>query len=532
MLSGSCSPIDPEYLRLARETGGQAFVIAENETFESTKLADFTLRPDSVDIAHINGTLSATPVTYTIPVDSTLTSVTFSVSGTDGAIVKRPDGSTVQSTDPGVNSANISGGTIFSISDPADGAWSVTVSGDGEFTIKVIGESPLSFSSFEVVEVGGGSGHEGYFPIGGLPLAGTVNKVVADLSPGNFNSAQFELRNPNGALLQTLALSEIPHDEAGTTRQYFGDVTFPTVSVLAHVTGTDSNGQAFQRVVPKRIKAQTVKIKAPLFSEIYPGRDFSFTAQVTNHGASDTFTIKATDDESLIRKISPSAFTLNTGETINVTVNVKAPADIPAGSMDVVTLTVGSSGASDTNNFAVTELSIVPELEIGPESTLGGNAAIGTIRLFDGIAFEPGTVVTLSSSDTAVATVPPGVTVQPGDQQASFVITTAPVSSVTPVTITASHGTVNHTAVLKVVPADDSLVSVNVSEGKVLGGNPAKARVSLNGPAPAGGATVTLTSNSTAASEVIGSIKEIPERLDRQQRCVVDFRWSRHVARI
>ncbi len=508
-VSGSCSPIDPEYFRVARETGGQTFVIAESETFEATKLADFTVRPDSVDIAHINGTLSATPATYTVPVDSTLTSVTFSVSGPEGAVVKRPDGSTVQLTDTNVSSADISGGTVLSITDPADGVWSVTVSGGGEFTIRVTGESPLSFSSFDIVQLGGLEGHEGYFPVEGLPLAGPVNKVIADLSAGNFNTAQFELRNVNGDLLQTLALSEIPVVETGTARQYIGDVTFPAVPVLAHVTGTDLNGQAFQRVVLKTIKPQTVQITAPRANEIYPDREFSYTAQVTNHGVSDTFKIDASDDESLIRKISPSAFTLNTGQTIEVTVNLKTPADIPPGSMDVITLSVASTGASETKNFALTELMIVPELEIGPDSVLGGNPSVGTIRLFNGVAPEPGTVVSLSSSDTGVATVPATVTVQPDYRQESFVISTLPVTAVTQVTITASYGTVSKTAVLKVAPAEHSLVSMSLSEGKVLGGNPVKARVILNGPAPAGGATVALNSDSSVAS--VPSSVTIPE---------------------
>ena len=344
VLTGSCSPIDPEYFRVARETGGQAFVVAESETFEATKLADFTVRPDSVNIAHINGTLSATPTTYTVPVDSTLDSVTFSVSGTDGAIVKRPDGSTVQPTDANVESADISGGTILSITEPVDGAWTVTVSGDGEFTIRVTGESPLRFSSFDIVQLGGLAGHEGYFPISGQPLAGPVSKVIADLSPGNFNTAQFELRSANGTLLQTLALSEIPNVETGITKQFIGDVTFPTVPVLAHVTGTDINGQAFQRVVANPIKPQTVQITAPSANQIYPGRDFSYTAQITNHGAADTFKIDASDDEGFIRKVSPSAFTLNTNETVEVTVHLKTPADIPAGSMDVIMLSVSSTG--------------------------------------------------------------------------------------------------------------------------------------------------------------------------------------------
>ena len=499
-VTGSCSPIDPEYFRIARETGGQAFVIAETETFEATKVADFTVRPDSADIAHINGTLSATPTTYTVPVDSTLTSVTFSISGSDSATVKRPDGSTVQSTDANVNSANISGGNVLSITDPADGAWSVTVSGGGEFTIRVTGESPLHFSSFDVVKLGGIPEHEGYFPIDGLPLAGPVSKVMAHLSAGEFNTAQFELRTTNGALLQTLALSEIPNSEVDTSRQYFGDVTFPAVPVVIHVTGTDTNGQAFQRVIPKTIKPQTVQITAPQMNEIYPGQNLSYTAQVTNHGVSDTFKIEASDENNFIRYISPSAFTLNTGETINVTVNVKIPTGALAGSRDVIALNVASTGASGANNFAVTELMVVPHLEIRPGSALGGNPSVGTVRLVDGVAPEPGTVVTLSSSDTSVATVPATVTVQPGSQQESFVISTAAVSAMSSVTITASYGTISETAVLKVVPAEDSLVSMSVSPGKVLGGNPAKARVMLNGPAPAGGATVTLSSNSAAAS--------------------------------
>lgn len=507
-LSGSCSPYDPEYFRVARETGGQVFIIDPNETFEATKLAGFTVRPNSVDIAHINGTLSATPVTYTVPVDSTLTSVTFSVSGSDSAIVKRPDGSTVQPADAGVNSANISGGNVLSITDPADGAWSVTVSGGGEFTIRVTGESPLHFSSFDIVKLGGVI-HQAYFPFDGLPLVGQVSKVTAELSPGQFNSAQFELRTSDGALLQTLALSEIPNPEVDTTRQYLGDVSFPAVPVLVHVTGTDINGQPYQRVIPKTIKAQTVEVTAPRAEEIYRGQDLSYTAQVTNHGAPDTFKIEASDDYNFIRQISPSAFTLNTGETINVTVNLKTPADVLPGSRDVVTLNVESTGASEANNFAATELMVVPHLEIGPWSVIGGSPSVGTVRLFSGLAPEAGTVVTLSSSDTGVASVPASVTVEAESHQKSFLVETSAVSTVTDVTITASYGTVSETAVLKVTPAADSLVSVHLSPGKVLAGNAVEASVTLNGPAPAGGATVVLSSNSAAAT--VPSSVTIPE---------------------
>ena len=231
MLSGSCSPIDPEYYRIARETGGQAFVISENDAQEATKLADFTVRPDAVDVAHINAILSATPVTYTVPVDSTMTNVTFSVSGATNTTITRPNGTTVAPTDAGVTPANISRGKVLSIANPTAGMWSVTVSGDGEFTMRVMGESTLRFSLFEVVELRGIQGHEGYFPISGSPIAGQLSKLSARVAAGNFSTAQFELRSTNGALVQTLSLGELPNLEGDTSRQFFGEATLPNSCV-------------------------------------------------------------------------------------------------------------------------------------------------------------------------------------------------------------------------------------------------------------------------------------------------------------
>jgi hypothetical protein len=510
MLSGSCSPIDPEYYRVSRETGGQSFVIGDTEAYEATKLADFAVRPDSVDIAHINGTLSATPVTYTVPVDSTLTSVTFSVSGSPVTTITRPNASVVQATDPGVQSANVSGGKVLSIANPAVGTWSVTVQGDGEFTIRVMGESALRLSSFDVVEAHGLPEHEGYEPIAGQPIAGQINKLAAEISAGTFNSAAFELRSPGGAVIQTLALSEIPNTEAGGAREYFGEATLPGDPVMAYVTGTDVNGHAFQRVMPRVIKPQTVQITAPSLKRIYPGHELGFNVQVTNYGVAGTFQLTASDETDFITYISPSAFTLNTNESIYVTVNVKAPASLTNSIVDKLTLTVASTGSSDAKNSAITQLDLVPELEVGPVSVLGGEPSIGTVRLFNAPAPSAGTAVTLTSSNPSVVSVPASVDVRFGRSEESFVISTATVTQMTPVTISASYGSVNLQTVLQVAPAADSLVSVDMSPSALKGGEDSRAIVSLNGPAPAGGATVTLSSSLPSVATVPASVT-IPE---------------------
>lgn len=499
MLSGSCSPIDPEYYRVARETGGQAFVISENEAQEATKIADFVVRPDSVDVAHINGILSATPVTYTVPVDSTMTSVTFSVSGATSTTITRPNGTVVAPTDAGVTPANISGGKVLSIANPAAGTWSVTVSGDGEFTMRVKGESPLRFSSFDVVELRGVLGHDGYLPISGTPIAGQLSKLSARVSAGNFSTAQFQLRSTNGTLVQTLSLPELPNLQGDTSREFFGEATLPTTPVLAHVTGVDTNGQTYQRVVPTVIRAQTIAIDAPRFKEIYPGHAFTFTTQVTNYGAPGTFELDVSDEQGFVGYVSPSAFTLNTGASIEVTVTGKAPIDT-AGTTDEITLSVASTGLSDAKNSAVTDLNVLPELEVGPQSVLGGNGAIGTVRLFDGPALPGGTVVTLESSNPSVAAVPATVTVPAAMQSESFQILTTTVATPTPVTITATYGAISLTSVVHVMPAADSLVSVELTSSIVAGGGRTKATINLNGPAPVGGATVTLSSDLPVAT--------------------------------
>ena len=128
----------------------------------------------------------------------------------------------------------------------------------------------------------------------------------------------------------------------------------------------------------------------------------------------------------------------------------------------------------------------VPSLGVSPSSVAGGSASTGTVKL-SGPAPSGGAVVSLSSSNTSVASVPASVTVGSGATSATFAITTSAVTVSTLVTVSASYAGVTRTATLTVTPpVAVALSSLGVNPSSVVGGSPSTGTVTLSGPAPSG----------------------------------------------
>jgi hypothetical protein len=138
-------------------------------------------------------------------------------------------------------------------------------------------------------------------------------------------------------------------------------------------------------------------------------------------------------------------------------------------------------------------------ITLNPSTVVGGQTTTGTVML-NGAAGPGGVVVSLFSY--APVTVPPSVTVPAGQTSAIFTISTAPVTFGTVVGVTAAVGCVAQMASLMVTtgPADPIPASLVVSPSTVVGGTSTQGTVTLNAAAPAGGAVVSLSDNSTAAS--------------------------------
>jgi len=173
-----------------------------------------------------------------------------------------------------------------------------------------------------------------------------------------------------------------------------------------------------------------------------------------------------------------------------------------------------SFSALTASDFEVVQLGWNPaggavslgSLAVNPTSVVGGQSSTGTVTL-SGPAPSGGVAVTLSSTQPAVASVPPSVTVGAGTTSLSFLISTTAVAASTPVGITASSNGTSKTATLTVTPPPlPTLSSLTLNPSKVTGGSSATGTVTLSGPAPSGGAVVLLASSKPSVAAVPSSI--------------------------
>jgi len=238
--------------------------------------------------------------------------------------------------------------------------------------------------------------------------------------------------------------------------------------------------------------------------------------------------------------LTPSSVIGGTGSTGRVTLNGPAPAGgavvslasdntaaatvpasvtVPSGSTSAtfVVATLPVSGSTPvaisalyggvTRTSALTVLPAPPatlsSLSLSPSSVIGGNGSTGTVTL-SAPAPVGGIVVSLTSSRTSAAAVPPSVTVPAGSTSATFAVTTFPVSSSTSATISASYGAVTRSSNISV--NRPSLLSLSLSPATVKGGIGSTGTVKLNGPAPAGGASVSLSSSRTSTATVPSTV--------------------------
>jgi hypothetical protein len=137
-----------------------------------------------------------------------------------------------------------------------------------------------------------------------------------------------------------------------------------------------------------------------------------------------------------------------------------------------------------------------------PASVTGGNSSTGTVTL-SGTAPSGGAVVTLSSSNTNVAWTPSSVTVATGATSATFSVSTSVLLASTTVNISGTYGAVTKPASLTVAPVPLpplALAPLTLSPSSVIGGVEASTgTVTLTRAAPAGGASVVLSSSNGAA---------------------------------
>jgi photosystem II stability/assembly factor-like uncharacterized protein len=223
----------------------------------------------------------------------------------------------------------------------------------------------------------------------------------------------------------------------------------------------------------------------------------------------------STGTVTLITAAPAGGITVTLSSSNTAVASVPASVTVAAGATSA-NFTVSTSSVSDSSGveiyavfdgatrYAQLTVTALSSVNLSPPSVTGGTTATGRVNL-SAAAPAGGAVVELSSSNPAVATIPATVTVPAGDTGAYFTVSTSAVAASTAVTISGAYGGVTRSAVLTVVPTL-TLSSVSLDPTSVTGGTTSTGMVTLNAAAPAGGATVTLSSSNTAVASVPASV--------------------------
>jgi hypothetical protein len=170
----------------------------------------------------------------------------------------------------------------------------------------------------------------------------------------------------------------------------------------------------------------------------------------------------------------------------------------------------GQAGAWSTVRTVIPQTAPPPAqlstIDLNPTTVEGGTSSAGTV--VTDVSATDGAVISLSSSNPAVASVPPTTTVPPNGFAGTFEVTTSAVSATTTATITATYNGSSRSATLTITPAGAgvTLNSVTISPSSVAGGNNTSGFVSLSAGAPAGGAVVALSSSDPAVASLPSSV--------------------------
>lgn len=197
--------------------------------------------------------------------------------------------------------------------------------------------------------------------------------------------------------------------------------------------------------------------------------------------------------------------------------SVPASVTVPAGSTST-TFTVTTTSVTQTSSVTIsataggvsrsTSLTVTPGasssptltgLSLNPDTVVEGSNSTGTVTL-SAAAPTGGVVVSLTSGNTAAATVPVSVTVPAGASSASFTVVSGTTSGTSSSVITAVAAGVSRTALFTVTTDSPTLSNLSITPLSVTGGSSATGTLTLTAPATDGGITVTLSSDSTIVS--------------------------------
>ena len=298
------------------------------------------------------------------------------------------------------------------------------------------------------------------------------------------------------SLSETNAAATVPASVTVAAGQKTATFEITTVPVTSTTTGTISGSY---NVVTRT--SGTFTVNPPALSSV------SLSPRNLTGGSQSTGTITLTGATAADETVALT--TTNSAATVPVNVIVPAGArtvtfvvtTVPVSSVATGTVSAIYRGITRTSLTLTVNPPALSTLTLNPTSVLGGAQSTGTVNLSGLAAVD--TTITLVSNRTS-AQVPPSVVVPAGAQNATFAITTTPVSATTTATVSAIYNGTTRNASLTIRPPQ--LASLTLNPTSVRAGSTSTGTVVLNGPAPSTGMSVSLSSSNRAVATVPSSV--------------------------
>jgi len=327
---------------------------------------------------------------------------------------------------------------------------------------------------------------------GGTQTTGTVR---LDGLPGP-NGFDVNLTINAGTAGYVLTPTTLHFGPSDNTKTFTLDTQPETINTSRVVTAT----RPLQGAYPAETKSGTIFVDANFLTNltlspttVNAGQTSTGTITISNTAQAGGVVVNVSSDNPTVAQVPASGTVIVPAGSTNATF----PITTSATATDTVVHITASRGATPPITRNLTVKGVTFTLSASPNSVIGGVANItGTVTLALN-APAGGVVVSLSSSNPGAASVPASVTVAAGTKVKTFTITTSTVAVTQNVTITGQTqpGT---TATTIVQIRAISLSSLVINPSYVKGGTVTHIQVSLDAPAPAGGATVTLSSSNSA----------------------------------
>ena len=222
-----------------------------------------------------------------------------------------------------------------------------------------------------------------------------------------------------------------------------GSTAYSGSSIPGQTTNAYSYLYAFDMAGASSVSAASVSLNPPV---VTGGGASQGTVTLTGPAPASGAVVTLTSSNSDVAR-PPATVTVSAGAT-------SAAFTVTTASVGIsFNVTIGATYGAATARAQLTvnpgPVVVLSSLTLNPATVKGQKSSTGTVQL-SGRAPSGGLVVMLSSSNTAVATVPANVTVPAGATSAKFLVTTKRVPATTSTVIGASYTGVTKTATLTV----------------------------------------------------------------------------------